>query len=648
MPEIHDDDACLNPSTAPHFGEVVHARLSRRAVLAGGLATAAAYFAAGPAAAIVRAPGAPKPLLGFTPITRSTEDAIRIPDGYTATAFIPWGTPILAPYPAFKPGANSAADQERQLGMHHDGLHFFPIRGSSREGLLVLNHEYADEIHLQTGTALGPLPPVDTWTLEHVRRSQAAHGVSVVQIRRGREWEVVRGRYNRRITANTPMTFAGPARGHRLLKTAADPSGTRPLGTFNNCANGFTPWGTYLTCEENFNQYFALTKPVTEYSPEAQDLIKRYGIGGDKQRWATKDPRFAVGPTEQNEPNRFGWVVEIDPFDPTSTPIKRTALGRIKHEGAWVVVARDGRVVVYMGDDQVNEFAYKFVSAKPWRQLRARKQSPLDAGTLYVAKFNDDGTGTWLPLVHGQSGLTQANGFADQGEVLIKTRQAATLLGATPMDRPEWVATNPTTRSVYLTCTNHAADAANPKTPSAVNPRTPNPFGHIVCWQEKGGDYTGLEFAWNLLAMGGAGFGSGDGSTIAAEDAFGSPDGLWADPFGRLWIQTDHKPGQQPGEGGGNNQMLCADLTTRPAAAPGSTDAVPEIRRFLTGPNGCEITGITATPDHRTMFLNVQHPGEEAHLTPANASTWPNLGPTDLPRSATVVITKNDGGVIGT
>lgn len=327
--------------------------------------------------------------------------------------------------------------------------------------------------------------------------------------------------------------------------------------------------------------------------------------------------------------------MEIDPFAPKSTPNKRTALGRLKHENAWVETAKGGQVVVYMGDDQVNEYAYKFVSRPPWRAEVARRRSPLDDGTLYVARFNEDGSGDWLPLIQGEGQLTADNGFADQGDVLVKTRLAASLSGATPMDRPEWIAVNPRTDRVYLTCTNNTMKTG-PAT--KANPRKPNAFGHIVCWQEKGRNFAATSFAWNLLAVAGAGAESGDGSTIEPADAFGSPDGLWSDREGRLWIQTD---GSQPIPC--NNQMLAADLANRPPAAPGSSDAVPQIRRFLTGPIGCEITGVITTPDSETMFVNVQHPGEAG-----SGSTWPRLDRLTVPRSSTIAITKDGGGVIGT
>ncbi|MGY1618799.1 PhoX family protein [Geodermatophilus sp. SYSU D00691] len=629
------DDHPSNTTSSTPLSDLVDARLSRRAVLGGGLLAAAGFLTTSlisPPAAQA-APGGGRPLLGFQPIGPSTDDVVQVPPGYTARTLIPWGTPLLGSYPEFVPGTpgeagrtagNTADQQAQQVGMHHDGMTFFPLengpRGSER-GLLVLNHEYTDEFYLHTAGYVAGYKPT---TAEGVRKSQNAHGVSVVEIEKKRsgEWGHTRSSRNRRITATTPMALSGPAAGHRLLRTKADPQGRTPLGTINNCGNGETPWGTYLTCEENFNGYFRVDGPL---DPESAALVSRYGVGGDRNGWAAHDPRFVVTRDDPNEPNRFGWVVEIDPFDPRSTPVKRTALGRLKHEDATVHVSKGGRVVVYMGDDQVFEYLYKFVSEDNWTSMRARGRSPLDEGTLYVARFDAAGQGIWLPLVHGQGPLTAANGFADQGAVLVNTRQAATLLGATPMDRPEWTAVDPRTGTAYLTLTNNA----DRKTPDPANPRAANPWGHIVRWDEQGGDHAATSFAWDIFLL--AGPGGADGSDIAAEDAFGSPDGLWLDPDSRAWIQTD---GTQPG--GANNQMLAAD--------PYRVDAQgrPEVRRFLTGPKQCEITGIAMTPDQRTMFVNVQHPGENGQ------SVWPAEDGLATPRSATVVVTKDDGGVIGT
>ena len=647
---MHTDDDALNSAKDEHFSELVARRLSRRSIMGGGLAAAATFLTGGSVLGAVAPAGAasgrgaatgngggrgrePSGLLGYTAIPLGYGDEVRVPEGYTARPFIPWGTPILGSFPPFVPGTpplvpagNTASQQAEQIGMDHDGMHFFPLApgpSGNERGLLVVNQEATLEGYLHTG-ALTP-PPRSAYTADMVRKSQNAHGVSVVEIARDHQgvWGVVRSSYNRRITANTPMALSGPAAGHRLVRTSADPEGRRPLGTLNNCAHGFTPWGTYLTCEENFNGYFRLDPG--DYDSEHRALNSRYGVGGDRNNWTTHDQRFVVRPDEPNEPHRFAWVVEIDPFDPTSTPVKRTALGRMKHEGAFIHVTKAGRVVAYMGDDQVNEYVYKFVSAGNARSMQARGRSPLDEGTLYVARFAEDGTGQWLPLVHGHGPLTPANGYRDQGDVLVKTRLAATALGATPMDRPEWTSVDPNTGLVYVTLTNHTSRT----TPNGPNPRTPNRWGHIVRWEEAGGDHAATSFTWDIFVLAGPGNGV-DGSTVESEDAFGSPDGLWVDPGGRVWIQTD---GGQPA--GANNQML--------AANPYLADAqgVPEIKRFFTGVRGSEVTGVITTPDQRTMFTNVQHPGEDG------GSSWPHNDPSATPRSATVVITKDDGGLIG-
>ena len=640
--DVDPDDLPSSPGGTPHLADIITTRYSRRSVLAGGMFAAAGFLTATVAGTPVAqaAPGrrgraGSARLLGYTAVPLGYGDEVVVPTGYSATPFIPWGTPILGSFPAFVPGSrdagvaggNTAAQQAQQIGMHHDGMHYFPIqrgpKGNAR-GLLAVNHEYTDEGYLHTGTPAAP--PKAAYTLEMVRKSQNAHGVSIVEIERRRNgWQVARSARNRRITANTAMAFAGPASGNELLRTSADPTGRKPLGTINNCSHGVTPWDTYLTCEENFNGYFRVDPGA--YDAEDADLQRRYGVGGDRQNWATRDQRFVVTAQDPNEPNRFGWVVEIDPFDPHAAPVKRTALGRLKHEGAYVHVSRGKRVVVYTGDDQVNEYMYKFVSAANWTSLRARGRSPLDEGTLHVARFDDDGSGEWLPLVHGQGPLTAANGFADQGEVLVKTRQAADALGATRMDRPEWTSVDPATGQVYLTLTNNTSAS---KVENEANPRTPNPWGHIIRWQESGGDHAATSFTWDLFLLAGQGRETGDGSTIRQEDAFGSPDGLWIDPDSRVWIQTD---GTQPA--GANDQMLAANPFVVDEAG------APEIKRFFTGVPNCEVTGVITTPDQRTMFVNIQHPGE------GGGSTWPQSDTIATPRSATVVVTKDDGGVIG-
>jgi uncharacterized protein len=584
-------------------------------------------------------------LIGFKSVPVSTKDAITVPEGYVAQVIAPWGDPvgIAGNMPAFKQdGSNTAADQEAQMGMHHDGIHYFPLAEGtegSKRGLLVMNHEYTDD---------GLLHPdgMKTWNAEKVKKAQAAHGVSVIEVREsGGNWEVVRpSRYARRFTANTPMAIAGPAAGHTLMKTAADNTGSRVLGTLNNCASGITPWGTYLTAEENFIGYFSGGDTLSADE-------RRWGLrkGGWGYRWHEHDARFDAT-KNPHEINRFGWIVEIDPMDPTSTPIKRTALGRAAHEGATVAVTKSGHAVVYMGEDARNEYIYKFVSERKVRPATATQTAAqanralLDDGILYVAKFNADGTGEWLPLVHGIGKLTTANGFKDQGEVVIKSRQASDLLGATKMDRPEWIDIDKQ-GWVYCTLTNNTERGA-PGRPAvdAANPRANNTQGNIIRWKDAG-DFDGDTFRWNHFVM------AGDPSLPRAEakgnikgDMFSCPDGLWTDSRGVLWIQTDMSTSAM-GKGDlvnmGNNMMLAADVNTG------------EIRRFLTGPAGCEITGATQAPDMRTMFINIQHPGESPSERsdpdkPTAISTWPTGPGAGRPRSATVVIRRKDGGIVGT
>ncbi|WMR33029.1 PhoX family protein, partial [Metapseudomonas otitidis] len=537
-----------------------------------------------------------------------------VPPGYKATAFIPWGTPITGRYPAFADDAsNSAQDQAEQTGMHHDGMHFFPIDARhgfgirSDHGLLVLNHEYIDAPLLHPN---GPTVVNGKRTsAEEVRKEINAHGVSVVEIRRDvrGEWHVVPSPRNRRITAATPMRISGPARGHALMQTRYSPDGTQSRGTQNNCSNGFTPWGTYLTCEENWAGYFATR------DADLPRELKRYGLrntsrfgwetlaGDEFERFdATRKAADAKG-DYRNEPNQFGWIVEIDPFDPTSTPVKRTALGRFAHEGLIFAPVKPGRrVVCYSGDDSQNEYIYKYVSRDTFRPGK-RNHRLLDDGTLYVARFNADGSGQWLALDINDPAFQQACQkagvtFADQGDVLVNTRLAADTVGATKMDRPEWGAVNPDNGEVYFTLTNNTART----TPDAPNPRPNNAYGHIIRWREQSRDYAGARFNWNLFLLAGPQSDSRgpNGQPLDAGTILASPDGLWFDEDGRLWIQTDMSGSQLASGPFGNNQMLVADPRTG------------EMKRFLVGPLGAEITGITATPDFRTLFVNIQHPGE--------------------------------------
>ncbi len=613
---------------------------SRRVWLKGGLAALAGSAVAPLFAGCATPAAGAGPLLGFKAITTSTADTLVVPEGYVATPIAAWGEPIgvAGNMPAWREDASgSAADQTLQMGMHHDGIHYYPLAGSNTRGLLAMNHEYVDDGLLHVGG-------MTAWTAEKVKKAQAAHGVAVIEIeRKGEGWDMVRpSSYARRFTANTPFALGGPAAGHSMMKTAADPAGRTVLGTLNNCASGKTPWGTYLSGEENFAHYFA----IGDTKPDAHQ--ERWGIRKTAfYRWNEHDDRFDVA-KHPNEFNRFGWVVELDPMDPSSTPVKRTALGRAAHEGAWVAVTKDGRAVVYSGEDARFEYIYKFVSrdriapaGNGLTQAQANREL-LDHGTLYVARFDADGSGRWLPLVHGQGPLTAANGFADQGEVLIKSRQASDALGATKMDRPEWLAIDQQSGEVFCTLTNNSSRGAKDMPGvDAVNPRANNVMGQIIRWKEES-DFDATTMRWSHLVL------AGDPANTRPEakgningDLFACPDGLMLDARGVLWIQTDmHASQMYQGELAriGNNQMLACDRSTG------------EIRRFLTGPVNCEITGATQTPDCTTMFINIQHPGETPSdrsdpKVPAKFSSWPYGG---RPRSATVVIRRKDGGVVGT
>lgn len=626
---------------APHqvgavpFSAIVESRLSRRRFLQISAALGVAPLAgcAGSGTGHRAIP------MSFTSVPVSTADSVVVPPGYMATVLYSWGDPIghVSGSPAYRPDAsNTAAEQALQAGMHHDGMHYFPLPGDGREtnrGLLVVNHEYADD---------GLLHPdgLERWSAEKVLKSQNAHGVSVVEVQRdGNGWRIVRpSRFARRITMQTPIELAGPVAGSAAVRTAADPKGVRVLGTLNNCAHGHTPWGTFLTCEENFGFYFVNGKT---------DDHRRYGITakGRSYRWEAFDERFDLA-KHPNEANRFGWIVEIDPLDPTSTPIKRTALGRFGHEGATVTLARDGRVVVYSGDDATFEYIYKFVSRDAYRPGdNAANRHLLDHGVLYVARFSDDGSGHWLPLRHGEGALTTQAGFADRADVLTRARNAADAVGATPMDRPEWIAVHPESHEVFCTLTNNSRRGPKGRADTDLaNPRPDNTFGHIIRWRESQDDPASTTFHWNVFVLAGDPAHPSESKRGNIKgDAFGSPDGLWFDDFGRLWIQTDVSTSTlNRGDYArlGNNQMLCTDLATG------------EIRRFLTGPRGCEVTGVIMPPDGRSMFVNIQHPGESSSersdpKKPAAVSSWPDGG-ARRPRSATVVIRRTDGGVIGT
>lgn len=609
------------------FSNMVNARLSRRGFLMGtAAASAGAFLALNPVAKAI-AGSMDNSLLNFDTISVSTSDNIVVPKGYRSSTLMSWGDPIFANAPQFNPnGKQDSKAQALQFGDNTDGMSVFPL--SNDRAILAVNNEYTNYEYLFAHEG-------NTMTADDVKKAQAAVGVTVVEIvKKNGQWTMdINGRANRRITANTEMLVTGPAAGHDLLKTKADPTGKKVLGTFNNCANGETPWGTYLTCEENFNDFFG---SETKAALTADD--KRYGIEAEqsKYQWHNFDDRFDVA-KNPNEPNRFGWVVEIDPNDPTSTPLKRTALGRFKHENAALVVNDDGHVVVYLGDDERGEHLYKFVSKNKYQEgNKSANRDLLEEGTLYVAKFvmKDDrleGDGQWLELTYGKNGLTKENGFNSQAEVMIFARRAATQVGATTMDRPEWVAVHPDKKHVFCTLTNNKNRGVKEgQEVDGANPRAENHYGQIVRWAPTNANHVSDTFQWDLYVIAGnptvhKGNLYAGSDNINKDNMFNSPDGIGFDKAGRLWIQTDGNYSNKGDFAGqGNNQMLCGDPKTG------------EIRRFLTGPIGCEITGLTFSDDQKTMFVGVQHP----------SGHFPQGGD-NKPRSTIVMITKDNGGVIG-
>ena len=629
-------DADRLQDNASDLETIVDKAVSRRGFLRGSAAAMGLFLAANPLAQAVAAATKPvaSKLIGFSAVRASTADTFIVPEGYSAQPLISWGDPILRGAPAFdQSGTQNAAAQAAQFGDNTDGMSLFPL--SEDRALLAVNNEYTNYQLLFAHKG-------DTMTADDVRKSQAAHGVSVFEVKQNADgtWDYLNdSAYNRRITAYTEMELTGPAAGHTLVKTKADPTGTKVLGTFNNCANGQTPWGTYLTCEENFNGYFSSSD--AEIKLTAQQ--KRYGIKAKDRgyQWAKFDERFDLA-KESQEANRHGWVVEIDPFDPTSTPKKRSALGRFKHENAALTINKDGQVVVYLGDDERGEHLYKFVSKERYnaKDMKANRNL-LEDGTLYVARFNAaegelKGKGEWVELTHGKNGLTKENGFDDQAAVMIFAREAATQVGATTMDRPEWVAVHPNNKTVFCTLTNNKHRGKKDDQPvGGPNPRINNKYGQIVRWWPANEDHAAAEFDWDLMVIAGnpdvhSGNLYAGSSNISNENMFNSPDGLGFDDAGRLWILTDGKYSNKDDFAGmGNNQMLCADPESG------------EIRRFATGPIACEITGLTFSPDQRTMFVGVQHPGEKG-----KPSHFP-AGGDSKPRSTIMVVRRNDGGIIG-
>ena len=671
-------------SKVPSFNDLLTQRLTRRDMLSAGVALAPLAALPSLLTPSDAAAGALS-TLNFKPVVGSKADAIVLPPGYTYDIVARWGDSLFDAVPSldssklaagclFEPHA--AEQQCSQFGQNCDAIHYFPLDSRGERGILCVNNEYVDESlmfidHPGFGsTANGAGRAYTEKHPEAVAVAQAALGVSVVEIeRRKGQWHVVKNsRFNRRVTANTPAEIGGPARGSALMKTHADPAGTRVIGTFAGCAGGETPWSTYLTAEENIQDFFAnldALKSRADADPLVVESHRRWRMWSkfSPNAWDVTDARFDMA-QEPNEPFRFGWIVEIDPHDPQRAPVKRTALGRFAHEGASPVIANDGRIAVYMGDDDKFEHVYKFVSSARYdRKNPAANRDLLDSGTLYVARFDADGSGRWLPLVHDAQGpLNTAAGFRDQGDVLVKTRAAATVLGATPMDRPEDVEANPRTGRIYISCTyNELRAPASMLTkyagrevesgPDAANPRGANRWGHIIEIHERNDDHTGLEFEWEVFLLAGDPRGGklitdvkelrpglDSNSTYFAGYAnaadispIGAPDNIGFDPDGNLWIVTD---GIQPGKTN-NGCYVCPTAGTDRG----------RLRQFMSGPVGAEIGGCQFSPDGKTLFLSIQHPGEGGTVA-SPISHWPD-GPGTQPRATVIAVRKEDGGRIG-
>ena len=605
------------------FDRVVERALSRRGFLGGVLAfgSGAAVMGAG-LLNLAPARAAEGSRFAFQPIPIATDDTVHVPEGYGWQRLVSWGDPLFSDVAEFDHmTGGSTADSDQVFGENTDGMELFVVVGRQ---VIAVNHEYTNnDVNLPQAKDGVPRDAQDVLKLQNLQ------GVAIFEIAEtDGNWAVVKDSpLNRRITHNTPMRISGPAAGHDLMKTEADPAGTQSLGTFNNCGSGRTPWGTYLTCEENFNGYFGATGD-TKVEGLAAEGYKRYGIaadgwGYDYHKW---DARFDTS-KNPNEPHRAGWVVEIDPSDPRSVPVKRTALGRFKHENAGCVLAPDGRVVVYLGDDERGEFLYRFVSRDPYVP-GGDTSTLLDEGQLYVARFEDDMTGRWVALTPEATGMSAA-------EIAIFTRTAGSRVNATTMDRPEWVAVNPLACEAYCALTNNSRRGARSNAGGdwmgvgGPNPREANEYGQIVRWRPAGDDHAADTFEWDLYVMAGNPMvkeGAYAGSdNINEGNLFNSPDGMVIDSTGIVWIQTDGDDSNEGDFAGqGNNQMLAGDPVTG------------RIERFLTGPKGCEVTGLCWSADKRTMFVGIQHP----------AAPFPD-GEGKLLRSSIVAIRRNDNAPIG-
>ena len=703
----YDDNEIVNTSANAHMESILAARLSRRSTLKGGIGATTAALLGGVGLSACGGDdddgGTPNPApksLNFSAVVKTHADKVSVPAGYQVSILHALGDPMQFGDESWKDnGSETAESYERRIGDGHDGMYFFGMKGGrfdstvSDSGLLCVNHEYVVApygLHANGRTVTDGKRPA-----AEVDKEIFAHGASVVEIKRKSgsvDMEMVRGsRYNRRVHSATPMDMTGPAAGSSNLVTKLSTDGRQAFGMNNNCACGYTPWGTYLTCEENFLNVLGRAAG-DDATRSASDVaaLKRYGLpenrknpygwdtpeGEKYQRWNSRVSGASAAQDYRNVFNSFGWVVEIDPFRPDAKPAKRSNLGRFNHEGSWPAPAKAGQpIVIYSGDDARGEYIYKYVSDAKWDAAdinggMAAGAKYLDKGTLYVAKFNADGSGQWLELSFGKNGLDAGNKtypFANQGDVVMFARLAADFMGATKMDRPEWGGVNPLNNEVYMTLTNNTNRKAGDL--NAPNPRVNNQNGQIVRWRENGAQ-SATTFQWDIYLFGARVDGKQNENLSGLTDGndFSSPDGLYFDQRsaggGLLWIQTDDGAYTDvtncmmlaaiPGKVGDGGKATSKDGQATFVGAK-ATDAT--VRRFLIGPFDCEITGVVVTPDGKTLFFNVQHPGEADADFATNKFTsyWPgNQAPASdtahaghkRPRSATVVVTRTDGGTI--
>lgn len=655
---------CSNTSSNPYFADLTR----RSALRAGGLLTLTLGLSAcspsssgsgSSASAGAASPSLTEILnsagLQFTPVEPNTEDAVVVPEGYTSRVLIRWGDPLFPDAPAFDINQQTAAAQERQFGFNNDFAGLLEHPSNSNRLVYVCSHEYTTEPQMH------PNYDPENPTEEQVNIGLVAHGQTVLEVEKvagsGDLKALVGAPLNRRITASTPFALTGPAAGSDLVTTSEDPEGRLVLGTLNNCSGGVTPWGTYLSGEENIDQYFANRQAL---EGRALEGAERMGVkeGATERLWERFYPRFDLA-AEPNEVNRFGYIVEINPFDPESTPVKHTALGRFKHEAGNVHVTSDGTVVCYSGDDERFEYIYKFVSSRTIKEGdTAHNMTILDVGTLYVASLQGnspaaeidgnailpkdgafDGSGSWHPLltVHEDgSAESHIDGFTPE-EVCVYTRLAADAVGATKMDRPEDFQTNPVTGLTYVALTNNKYRGATGENASKSKedvteyaPVRENKNGLVM---EIDDDHAGTSFSWNILLVCGdpaeaySYFGGFDKSKVSP---ISCPDNLAFDSHGNLWITTD-------GNALGSHDGLYGVET--------QGENRGQVKCFLTVPKDAETCGPIIT-DERVM-VNVQHPGEGDDATVENpSSTWPD-GPGKAPRPAVVVIWPKDGGKVG-